>query len=396
MDFQLTTEHQLLIRTARQFVERELLPYEDVVERSGDVPTELAAQIRQRAIEVGLYAFNMPESVGGAGLDALSQALIERELGKVSWALQVSVARPSKILMACSGEQAERYLLPCVRGDKLDCFALTEPGAGSDAASIRTRAERDGDVYLINGAKHFISHAGEADFAIVFAVTGVDESAVRPRNQVTAFLVDSDTPGLTIRRGPRCVSNRGYHQYELFFDDCPVPADRVLGQVGEGWQVANEWLIAGRVMVAASCVGQAQRAFDLAAAWASERQQFGRPIGDNQGVSFLLADMATRLRCADLLALETAWRMDQGCMSDADAAMAKLFASETLAMVADNAVQIYGGMGLMDETPVERIWRNARIERIWEGTSEIQRHIIGKSILRQQPGARTSAAIAQP
>jgi len=376
MDFQLTTEHRMLIETAQAFVRQELLPHEDAVEQSGEVPAELAAQIRCRALDAGLYAFNMPESVGGAGLDALSQTLIERELAKVSWALQVYVARPSKILMACRGEQVDRYLLPSVRGEKVDCFALTEPGAGSDAASIRTRAVYEGGYYRINGAKHFISHAGEADFAIVFAVTGVDESAGRPRNQVTAFLVDTDSDGLTIRRGPRCVSNRGYHQYELFFDDCLVPADRVLGEVGQGW------LVAGRVMVAASCVGQAQRAFDLAAGWATERHQFGRPIGHNQGVSFMLADMVTRLRSAELLTLETAWRMDQGTMTDADAAMAKLFASETLAMVADNAVQIYGGMGLMDETPVERIWRNARIERIWEGTSEIQRQIIGKSILR--------------
>ncbi len=382
MDFSLTIEQKLLIETARSFVEQELLPHENSIEQTGEVPAELKGHIRQRAQEAGLYAFNMPEEVGGAGLDYLSQALIERELSKVSWALQVNVARPSKILMACKDEQIENYLLPCIRGEKTDCFALTEPGAGSDAAGISTRAIATDNGYQITGTKHFISHAGDADFAIVFAVTGKSEVKGRQRNEVTAFLVDTDNQGLSIHRGPRCVSNRGYHQYELVFENCWIPSGQVLGELGQGWQVANDWLSAGRVMVAANCVGQAQRAFELASSWAKDRQQFGKAIGQNQGISFMLADMAMNIRAAELMALETASRMDQGVMTDADAAMAKLFASETLATVSDNAVQIYGGMGLMDESPVERIWRNARIERIWEGTSEIQRHIIGKSVLR--------------
>jgi alkylation response protein AidB-like acyl-CoA dehydrogenase len=382
MDFQLTDEHNLLVDSVSTFVERELLPYENEVEQSGEVSRELAQQIKSKALEAGYYAFNMPEEAGGAGLDYLSQALIERELSKVSWALHVYVARPSKILMACQGDQIEEYLLPCVRGEKSDCFALTEPGAGSDAAGISTRAERDGDDFVLKGSKHFISHAGEADFAIVFAVTGMTEIRGRQRNEVTAFLVDTNMPGLDIRRGPICVSNRGYHQYELFFDDCRVPASKVLGEVGKGWESANDWLTAGRVMVAANCVGQAQRAMDLSLAWAAERKQFGKSISKNQGVSFKLADMATEIRAADLMALYTAWKMDQGTMTDGDAGMSKLFASEMLARVTDEAVQIYGGMGLMNETPVERLWRNARIERVWEGTSEIQRHIISKELLR--------------
>jgi alkylation response protein AidB-like acyl-CoA dehydrogenase len=325
----------------------------------------------------------MPEKVGGPGLDYLSQALIERELSKVGWALHVYVARPSKILMACKGAQIEEYLLPCVRGEKVDCFALTEPDAGSDAASIRTRAVRDGDDFLLNGSKHFISHAGDADFAIVFAVTGVKEVKGRARNEVTAFLVDTDTPGLVIRRGPTCVSNIGYEQYEMFFEDCRVHESKILGEIGTGWDVASDWLNAGRVMVAANCVGQAQRAMDLAVGWAAERKQFGEAIGKKQGVSFKLADMATTIRAAELLTLFTAQKMDLGTMTDGDAGMAKLFASETLATVADDAVQIFGGMGLMDELPLDRIWRNARIERIWEGTSEIQRHIISRELLRE-------------
>ncbi len=382
MNFELTHEHEMLISTVQAFVEKELLPYEAEVDANDCVPPELAQQIRDKALAAGLYAFNMPEEVGGGGLDYLSQALIERELSKVSWALHVFVARPSKILMACRDTQIQDYLLPCVRGEKIDCFALTEPDAGSDAAGIKTKAVRDGDDFIINGSKHFISHAGHADFAIVFAVTGTSEQNGRQRNEVTAFLVDKGTEGMVIQRGPKCVSNRGYHTNELFFDDCRVPAANVLGEIGKGWIVANEWLTAGRVMVAANCVGQAQRAMDFSVEWCANRSQFGKPIGKYQGVSFKLADMATGIKAADLLTLNTAWQMDKGTMSDGDAGMAKLFASEVLAKTTDDAVQIFGGMGLMDELPIERMWRNARIERIWEGTSEIQRHIISRELLR--------------
>jgi len=382
MHFELTQEQQMLVDAVKCFVEKELLPHEEAVDKNDQVPPELAAQIRQKALNAGLYAFNMPEEVGGGGLDYVTQALVERELAKVSWALHVFVARPSKILMACQGQQIEQYLLPCVRGEKIDCFALTEPGAGSDANAIQTRAVRQGDDFVLNGAKHFISHAGVADFAIVFAVTDTFAAGGKTRNAVTAFLVDKNTQGLTVRRGPKCVSNKGYHTYELFFDDCRVPASKVLGEVDKGWQVAGDWLSAGRVMVAANCVGQAQRAMDLALRWAAERKQFGAPIGRNQGVAFKLADMATQIRAAELLTLHSAWKMDKNQMTDADAGMAKLFASEVLGKVADEAVQIFGGMGLMDEGVVERLWRNARIERVWEGTSEIQRHIIARELLR--------------
>jgi len=382
MEFAASQEQQMLVEAVKTFVEKELLPHEEAVDKADQVPPELAAQIRQKAINAGFYAFNMPEEVGGGGLDYLTQALVERELAKVSWALHVFVGRPSKILMACQGEQIEKYLLPCVRGEKIDCFALTEPGAGSDANAIKTRAARSGGDFILSGAKHFISHAGHADFAIVFAVTDTFEAGGKKRNAVTAFLLDKDTKGLTVRREPKCVSNRGYHTYELFFDDCRLPARQVLGEVDKGWQVAGDWLSAGRVMVAANCVGQAQRAMDLALAWAADRKQFGQPIGRNQGVAFKLADMATQIRAAELLTLHSAWKLDNGQMTDADAGMAKLFASEVLGKTVDEAVQIFGGMGLMDEGVIERLWRNARIERIWEGTSEIQRHIISRELLR--------------
>lgn len=383
MEFSLTHEQEMLVSSVRSFVEKELQPHEFAVDRADEVPPALAASIRKKSIELGLYAFNMPESVGGAGLDYLSQALVERELGRTSWALHVFVARPSKILMACKGEQIDRYLKPSVRGDRVDCFALTEPGAGSDAMGIRTRAIRDGDHYVINGSKHFISHAETADFVILFAVTGEEEKRGRTRKLVTCFLIDKDTPGMTVRRGPHCTSLRGYHQSEIFLTDCRVHVSQILGEEHHGFDLASEWLTAGRVMVAANNIGRAQRAFEMAAEWAATRQQFGKRIGDFQGTSFKLADMATEIRAAELVTYFTADKLDKGTMTDGDAALAKLLATETLGRVTDHAVQIYGGMGLMDELPIERFWRDARIERIWEGTSEIQRHILSKEIMRQ-------------
>ncbi len=374
MDFSLTMEQNLLVDAMRSFVERELAPHEETVERGGEGPAGLDAEIRAKALAAGFYAANMPEELGGGGLDAVSVALMERELGRTSFALQYIVHRPSNILRACKGDQIERYLLPTIRGERVECLAMTEPGAGSDLRAMTTRAVRHGDGYVINGAKHFISYADRADFAVLFATTG--------DARFTSFLIDMDTPGLAVRRGPDSVSHRGFHHCELEFTDCRVAADRVLGEEGEGFEIANQWLGATRVTVAIQCVGRARRLLDMCLDWAATRKQFGRAIGKFQGVSFKLADMAMEIRAAELLALDAAWRIDQGTLADEDAAMAKLYASEALGRIADNAVQIFGGMGLMTELPVERLWRDARVERIWDGTSEIQRHIISRAALR--------------
>jgi len=381
-DFSQTDEQRMLVDTIRQFIEKEIYPYEREVDRAGVISPDLAKQIKARAKEVGLYAANMPEEVGGGGLDVMSQMLMERELGKCNWALQKFIGRPSAILMACREEQVEKYLLPTIRGEKMEVFALTEPGAGSDAMSIATRAEADGDDYVLNGNKHFISGIGLPDFAIVFTVTGTDETKRGPRKRVTAFLVDRDTPGFEMRRGPRCVSYRAYDNYELYFDNVRLNKRQILGEEGKGFDLANQWLTGGRVMIAANCCGKAERAMELATDWAATRKQFGQTIGKFQGTSFKLADMATELRAADTLVTYTCWKLEQGTMTNADAAMAKLFASEMLGRVTDQAIQIFGGMGLMDELPLEMMWRDARIERIWEGTSEIQRHIISRDMLR--------------
>lgn len=386
MDFSLTDEQQLIIDTTRRFTENELMPYEEEVERSGEVRPELVDQIRERSIEAGIYAANMPTDLGGGGLDALTMSMVDRELGATSYALQYIVARPSNILRACQGEQVDRWLLPTIRGERVECLAMSEPDAGSDVRGMKCSATQDGDEFVINGTKHFISHADLADYVILFAATGEEETARGSRKRITSFLVDFDTPGVTVSPGYNSVSNRGYHNSIVTFEEARVSSNTVLGELHRGFDVANEWLGSTRIQVAAVCLGRARRAIQLATEWASSREQFGQKIGKFQGVSFKLADMQTQYEAAELLTLRAAWKDDQGTMTDADAAMAKVVATEMCTFVTDEAIQIFGGMGLMDEMPLERLWRDTRVDRIWDGTSEIQRHIISRSMLRPHGG----------
>ena len=383
MDFSLSDEQRMIVETTRAFVEAELYPHEALVERTGHLPVEIIREVQAKAIAAGLYAANIPAEYGGAGLDTVSWLLYERELGRANYALHwTCVARPSNILCAGTPEQRERYLLPCVRGEKWDCLAMTEPGAGSDLRGMKASARQDGGDWVLNGTKHFISHADIADFTIAFMASGEEDTPRGRKKRITAFFVDKGTPGFTVREGYRNVSHRGYTNAILEFDDCRVPAENVLGAPHEGFEVANAWLGATRLQVGATCLGRAQRAFAHALEWAATREQFGQRIGKFQGVGFKLADMAVEMKAAELMLLEAGWKHDLGEASDADMAMAKLKATEMLAMVADEAIQIHGGMGLMEELPLERIWRDARVERIWEGTSEIQRHIISRALLR--------------
>ncbi|MCQ3803179.1 MAG: acyl-CoA dehydrogenase family protein [bacterium] len=390
MHFALTDEQELIVATVAEFTERELMPHEEEVERLGRVPGQLAAGIKKKAIEAGIFSANMPVEVGGAGLDNLTMALVEKELGKTAYALHHLVARPSNILLACVGEQRDRYLYPTVAGRRMEALAMSEPDAGSDLRGMKCRAVRDGDEYVIRGVKHFISHGDICDYVILFAATGEespqDAGGGRAPRKITAFLVDVGTPGFEVQEGYRCVSHRGYNNAVFSFDDCRIPASQILGEEHQGFEVANTWLGGTRLAVAANCLGRAERAMGLATEWAATRTQFGQTIGRFQGVSFKLADMATQMAAAELLTLRAAWKADRGEMSSADAAMAKLAATEMLAHVTDEAIQIFGGMGLMGELPLERMWRDARVERIWDGTSEIQRHIISRSILRPLGG----------
>jgi len=382
MDFGLNDEQEMIVSTVRRFVEREIYPHEAEVERTGQVPYDVGQEIKRKVIDLGFYACNFPQDIGGAGLSHLDFTLVERELGRGSMALTHFFGRPQNILMACNADQRDRYLFPAVRGERMDALAMTEPDAGSDVRGMKCTARRDGGDWVVNGTKHFISGAEHADFFIVFVATGVDDTAHGPKKRITCFLVDRGHPGFDVRDGYRSVSHRGYKNCILSFDDCRLPDAQVLGEVDGGFAVMNEWLYATRLTVAAFSVGRARRCFDYAVEYAAQRKQFGQAIAKFQGVSFQVADMITEIDAADYLTLAGAWRLDQGMPANREIASAKLYGSEMLARVTDTTLQIVGGMGLMDDFPIERFWRDARVERIWDGTSEIQRHIIGRELFR--------------
>ncbi|MES0056672.1 MULTISPECIES: acyl-CoA dehydrogenase family protein [unclassified Mesorhizobium] len=385
MDFKLTDEQQLLSDTARKFCEKELIPHEHVLETTNELPRELEMDIRRKAMELGLHACNMPESVGGAGLDCVSFTLVEKGLSRASLALAECVRRPNNILAACEGQQVAQFLEPVMRGEKRECIAMTEPDAGSDLKGMKTRAVKDGSDWIINGTKHFISNAQISDIVILFAATGEEETPAGARKRISCFLIDLDTLGLEVAKGYDHMGHRGYYNNILRFDDVRVGGWQMVGAEGEGFKIVKDWLGPGRLTVAAVCQARAERAFEVAVDFAAQRKQFGQPIGKFQGISFPLADMAIHIRLGDILLMNTAWRVDQHLPSVAeDCAMAKVWCSEMLGRVADQAIQTCGGMGVMADLPLERIYRDARVERIWEGTSEIQRHIISRQLMRQR------------
>ena len=386
IDFSLTDEQRMLVEMTHDFVEKEMLPHEETLERTDALPPELGAILKKRAIELGLHACNLPDEVGGGGLDAVSVMLIEKELGRTSLALAECAHRPLNILASCVAEQVKQFLEPTVRGDKRDCIAMTEPGAGSDLRGMKCKAVLEGDDWIINGEKHFISQASVSDYCVLFAATGEDEidkdSKKASLTRISAFLVDFSDPGVEVAPGYKNVSHRGYTNNILRFDNTRIPQWRIMGAEGDGFRLVNQWLGPTRLTVAATCVARAERAFEIALNYSVSREQFGQKIGKFQGISFPLADMATEIKIANLMLLETAWKIDQGNVTPEDCAMTKLFCTEMLSRVADQALQTVGGMGLMEDLPLERIWRDARVERIWDGTSEIQRHIISRGLLR--------------
>ena len=379
MEFNFSEEQNLLIKTTKSFVKNELLQHEELLEKTDNLPKEIYQEIKKKSQEVGLYACNMPTKYEGGGLNAFDLTLVEKELGFASLALAEIAWRPQNILMASTGKLIDEYLKPTVKGDRKDCIAMTEPGAGSDLRGMKTNAILKGGDWIINGTKHFISNAHISDYVVLFASTGKDSN---DRNLISCFLVDLNLPGVEVAKGYDCVSHRGYVNNIIHFNNCKIPAENILGEKDMGFELINTWLDATRLTVAATSVARAQRAFDIALDWSANRKQFGKVIGKFQGVSFKLADMATEIKLANLILMESAWKIDQGTLTSQDAAMAKLFCTEMVGRVSDQAIQICGGMGLMSEIPLERIWRDARIERIWEGTSEIQRHIISRSLLR--------------
>lgn len=382
MDFALSFEQQALVDSLEAFCKRELYPHEALVEELRYVPDDIRREIRRKSAEAGFEGMNLPEEWGGPGLDKQTKMQVERVMGKPSAALGQCMNRGvTGILFKCRGEQIAEYLLPSIRGERRNAFALTEPGAGSDARAIVTKAEREGGDWVINGVKQFISAADIADFIILTAVSGVDQTDKGPRKRFTTFLVDKDLPGVRVEP-MKSIVTRGYNTTMVYFDDVRVSDGKILGEEGEGFATANEWLYDGRVALAAHCVGRAERIFDMTKEWAGTRKAFGRTIGEFQGVGFKVANMAVDIKLGDLMVKEAAWKIDNDRMNRTEASMVNYYCSEMVFRVADNALQIFGGMGMMEDFPIQRFWRDARIERIWEGTSEIHQDVIARDLLR--------------
>ena len=271
MNMEVSYENDLLLKTVQAFLESEIYPHEEMVDRLGEVPLDLGRQIEERSKDAGLFASNLPERIGGGGLDYSAMSIVEREYGKTTHALHSWIARPTEILLACEGDQIERYLMPCVSGEKRELFALTEPEAGSDVMGMKTNAVRDGEDWILNGSKHFISGPVMPDFAIVFAATGVDETPRGPRKRVTAFLVDVGLPGFECKEGHKCVSYRGYKTFQLSFDNVRLGPNQILGEEGRGLELSGKWLGMGRIWVGATCCGKAERMMEMATDWAANR-----------------------------------------------------------------------------------------------------------------------------
>jgi acyl-CoA dehydrogenase len=378
VDFSLSDEQRLLIDTVRKFVAEQLAPLEDEVERTGTLEPALARSIFEKSKALGLYGMNMPTSLGGGGLSAVDSMLVEEQFGHTTDILiRRAFGNVYEVLLACEGAQKERWLLPAVQGDRICCIAITEPGAGSDAAGITTRAVRDGNGWRLTGNKHFISDVHFSDFLVVSAKT--DNSRA-----FSLFLVDKDLPGITVGRNQPMMGVRGTSHVELAFDDVKLDGQCLLGGEGNGMKLILETL--GRVrlaQVAARAVGKAAHVLALANTYAQERKQFGKSIGDFQFIQQFIADSVIEINAARYMVLRAAWEIDQGNDARDWISMVKVQAAETLGRVVDRAVQIFGGMGFCKDVPIERYYRDARIFRIFDGTSEIHRGLVARATLKK-------------
>ena len=378
MDFALSQQHEEIRRTVRDFAERRIVPVADELERAGTFPHEI---IREAA-GLGLLGVPYPEEIGGTGLDSLAYAITVEELSRASGSVGIIVSAHTSLgcnplWLAGTDEQKERYLRPMASGEVIGAYGLTEPDAGSDSRGTRTRARRDGDCWVIDGGKRFITNAGVAGTYIVTAVTEREEGT----GKISAFIVEADTPGFSIGRMEEKMGLHASNTGELIFDGCRIPAGNLLGAEGEGDKLFLKTLDGGRIGIAAMALGLAQAAYEAASAYAKERRQFDRPIGSFQGVAFKIADMATRIDAARLMTYRAAWLKDAGRPYSTEAAMAKLYASEVARDVTNDAIQVHGGYGYITEYRVERYLRDAKLTEIGEGTSEIQRMVIARNLL---------------
>ncbi|HSC98959.1 MAG TPA: acyl-CoA dehydrogenase family protein [Casimicrobiaceae bacterium] len=380
MDLMLPAEDLAWQVRAKAFAEAVLFPHELELELNGALPQATKDRLRDAVVAHGFHAINHSRDVGGQGCSQLQQTLINEELGKATGALWAIVWHPAVPLKHGTPEQIRDYLTPSCLGSRRACVAVTEPDAGSDTGLIRTAAVRRGARYFITGEKWFVTSADAADYIIVHALVDGDPA------QPTLFLVDSDSPGITVKREPKFTHTYVFEHRELVFDNVEVGAERVLGGVGHGLELTKDWFVEARLQIAANCLGASIRAFELANEWAAQRVQFGVPIRRHQAIEFMLADMAVEIMAAKSMIYRVAWQIDQNIdrkVAHAHASVIKLHASEMAGRVLDKAVQIFGGRGYMRENAVERLNRDVRVDRIWEGTSEIQRAIIGGQLAKR-------------
>ncbi len=381
MDFGLSDEQRMILATVRDFVQRELVPLEADVQRAElegrKFPDRPALRrVQEKARAAGLWGLLTPEEYGGANLGFLMTALITMETSRALVPFIYGGAADN-ILYRCTVEQKERYLLPLIEGERVSCFALTEPDTGSDATNIKMPAVRDGSNWVLNGQKVFITNGAEADFAIVFAVTDRDKGY---KGGVTAFLVDRSM-GWTSRP----IQTMGsWGPAELSFEDVRVPGENVLGEVGNGFLLAMEWIGRGRLLVPARALGQAQRLLEMALEYARQRVAFGRPIAEYQAIQWMLADSAVEIEEVRWLVLHAAWKADRSPDARHEVSMAKLAGAEMIWRVVDRVMQIHGGLGYTKEMAIERVMRDVRVYRIYEGTDEIQRRSIARNLLSQK------------
>ncbi len=379
MDFRMSEEHEMTRKMIREFAEKEIAP--GAAER--DEKEEFSRAIFDKMAEIGITGIPWPEEYGGEGSDFLSYAIAVEELSRVEAAAGTTLS--AHVSLTCwpiykygNEEQKQKFLKPMAEGEKLGAYGLTEEQAGTDAASLRTTAVLEGDEYVVNGSKIFISNAGDAEIYVIFAITDKEKKA----RGISAFIVEKDTPGFTFGKKEKKMGLRASPTLELIFDNCRIPKENLLGKEGEGFKIAMSTLDGGRNGIAAQAVGIAQGALDAAVEYAGQRQQFGQPIATFQGISFMLADCATKIEAARLLTYQAAFLESEGLPYGKASSMAKLFASEAAMEVTTKVVQIFGGYGYTREYPVERFMRDAKITEIYEGTSEVQRMVISRYVMK--------------
>ena len=383
MDFTLRKEHEMARTLFREFAEKEVKPLAQEVDETEEFPRETARKMAKN----GFLGIPVPKEYGGQGCDPLTYVMCVEELSKVCGTTGVIVSAHTSlccdpIMTFGTEEQKQKYLVPLAKGEKLGAFGLTEPGAGTDAQGQQTKAVADGDDYIINGSKIFITNGKEADVYVIFAVTGIVEKRGRKMKEITSFIVEKGTPGFSFGTKEKKMGIRGSSTYELIFTDCRVPKENMLGKLGQGFKIAMHTLDGGRIGIAAQALGIAEGALERTIAYTKERKQFGKPISALQNTQFQLADMATKVEAAQLLVYKAAMAKATKKEYGFEAAQAKLYAAEVAMEVTTKAVQLHGGYGYTREYDVERMMRDAKITEIYEGTSEVQRMVISAALLK--------------